>query len=201
MPLANPMNAAVRLQLLSVEDYLAGEELAQQKHEYVDGLIYAMVGGSYAHNLVASNVLGHLHAQLRGKPCRALNSDSKIRTQLGLRTKFYYPDASVVCTPNRLEGVYQDKPTVVVEVMSSSTQRVDEGEKLDAYLSIASLSVYILLRQDSAAVTVYRRDGQSFLREVYTDDAVIPLPEIDAELSLVEVYAEVKFVREISQED
>ncbi len=195
------MNAAARLQLISVEDYLAGEELAQRKHEYVDGLIYAMAGGTYAHNLIASNVLGHLHGQLRGMPCRALNSDTKIRTQQGSRTKFYYPDVSVVCGQNRLDGVYQDKPSVVVEVLSTSTQRIDEGEKLDAYLSIATLSAYILLRQDSAAGTVYRREGQSFLREIYTGDAAILLPEIDAELSLVEVYAEVELSMEHSEED
>ena len=189
------MTNAERLSPISVENYLAGEQRARLKHEYVAGMIYAMAGGTYAHNLVASNVLGELHAQLKGKPCRTLNSDSKVRIELGTQTRFYYPDASVVCGKNVLDGVFQDKPTIIVEVLSDTTRRTDEGEKLEAYQKISTLNVYIMFEQDIAGVVVYRRTGTLFQREVYSDlAAIIPLPEIDAELSLASVSEEVNFV-------
>jgi Uma2 family endonuclease len=191
------MANAERLSPISVEDYLAGEQRARLKHEYVAGMIYAMAGGTYAHDLVASNVLGELHAQLKGKPCRALNSDSKVRIQSGTQTRFYYPDASVVCGENVLDGVFQDKPTVIVEVLSETTRRTDEGEKLEACQKISTLNVYVMFEQEIVGTIVYRRTGKVFQREVYSDlAAVIPLPEIDAELRLASVYEEVNFVAE-----
>ncbi len=191
------MANAERLSPISVENYLAGEQRARLKHEYVAGMIYAMAGGTYAHSLVASNVLGELHAQLKGKPCRALNSDSKVRIQLGTQTRFYYPDASIVCGENLLDGVFQDKPTAIVEVLSETTRRTDEGEKLEAYQKISTLNAYLMFEPGFVGVVVYRRNGNMFQREVYSDlAAVIPLPEIDAELRLASVYDEVNFVAE-----
>lgn len=192
------MANAERLSPVSVEDYLAGEMRAHLKHEYVAGMIYAIAGGTYAHNLVASNVLGELYPQLKGKPCRVLNSDSKIRIRAGGQTRFYYPDASVVCGEDVLEGVFQDKPTVIVEVLSEATRRTDEGEKLDAYQKISTLNVYLLFEQDSVGVVVYRRIRNEFQREVYCSlSEIIPLPEIGAELHLASVYENVDFVSEI----
>ena len=191
------MANAERLSPISVENYLAGEQRARVKHEYVAGMVYAMAGGTYAHNLVASNVLGELHAQLKQKPCRALNSDSKVKIQSGTQTRFYYPDASVVCGENVLDGVFQDKPTVIVEVLSETTRRTDEGEKLEAYLKIATLNVYLMFEQDIVGVVVYRRTGRMFQREVYSDlAAILPLPEIAADLRLASVYENVDFVAE-----
>ena len=186
---------AERLSPISVENYLAGEQRARVKHEYMAGMVYAMAGGTYAHNLVASNVLGELHAQLKGKPCRALNSDSKVKIQSGTQTRFYYPDASVVCGENVLDGVFQDKPTVIVEVLSETTRRADEGEKLEAYLKITTLNVYLMFEQDIVGVVVYRRTGRIFQREVHSDlAAIILLPEIAADLRLASVYENVNFV-------
>jgi Uma2 family endonuclease len=191
------MSTARQLTPISVAEYLAGEESAQRKHEYVDGMIYAMVGGRYAHNLIASNVLIDLGSQLKGKPCRALNSDNKVRTQHGSRIRFYYPDVSVVCGANIRDGVYQDSPTLVVEVLSRSTRRIDEGEKQEAYLRIDSLSVYILLEQEFPAAIVYRRQGNEFHRQIYHGlEQIIELPEIDAALALKAAYAEVRFTPE-----
>ncbi len=191
------MTSAQRLSQISVEDYLAGEVHARLKHEYIAGMVYAMAGGTYAHNLIASNVLGELHSQLKGKPCRALNSDSKVRIQTNTQTRFYYPDASVVCADNILQGSFQDKPTLIVEILSEMTRRTDEGEKLDTYQTISALMVYVMFRQDSAGAVVYRRCGTEFQREVYADHAaIIRLPEIDAELRFSSVYDEVNFVSE-----
>ena len=191
------MASAPRLNPTSVEDYLAGEQHSKMKHEYVAGKVYAMVGGRYRHNLIASNVLGELHAQLKGKPCRALNSDSKVRVQTGTWTRFYYPDASVVCGKNLKDGVFQDKPTIVAEVLSESTRRTDEGEKLEAYRQIETLSVYMMFEQNGPAAVVYRRSGTEFLCEVYSDpESMIRLPEVGVELRLASVYEEVGFVAE-----
>lgn len=83
--------------LTSIEDYLVGEETSEVKHEYLGGTVHAIAGATNQHNLIASNGLADLHMQLRGKPCQALNSDVKIRIEFPDHTRFYYPDAMVVC--------------------------------------------------------------------------------------------------------
>jgi Uma2 family endonuclease len=188
------MTAAHRLNLVSVEDYLAGELASPVKHEYLGGVVYAMAGAVNAHNLIATNITGMLHARLRGTPCRPYNSDTKIRIHLPTHTRFYYPDASVICRPNAPSESFQDEPAVIVEVLSDSTRRIDEGEKRDAYLTIPSLQVYLLVEQESPAVVGYRRAGQEFLRQVYEGlDAVVPLDEVGVQLPLSEIYEPIAF--------
>lgn len=191
------MTAAEKLELVSVEDYLTAELNGTIKHEYLGGVVYAMAGARNAHNIIATNVLGVMHARLRGKKCRPFNSDTKIRVRLPSHWRFYYPDASVVCRPNPPDDSFQDEPAVIVEVMSEATRRIDEGEKKDAYLTIPSLCAYVLLEQNSPAVIVYRRTEQGFNREVYAGLAAsIPIHEIDIELPLAEVYEAVEFAPE-----
>jgi Uma2 family endonuclease len=188
------MTAATLRQPISVEDYLAGELSSEVKHEYLGGFVYAMAGAKNVHNLIASNVLGVLHGQLRGGPCRPYNSDTKIRVKLVAHTRFYYPDASVVCQPNQPDESFQDLPVVIVEVASENTRRVDHSEKKDACLTIPSLQSYVLLEQDAVVATVYRRTEQGFLRDVYEGlDAVVPLPDVAATLPLAEAYNGVSF--------
>jgi Uma2 family endonuclease len=176
-------------QLVTVDDYLAGEEKTEVKHEYIGGVVYAMAGGKNAHHEIASNVLGILHAQLRGKPCRPYNSDTKVRVQYPTHTRFYYPDVMVVCSRNAPELQYQDHPVVIVEVASESTRRTDELEKRDAYLTIPTLRVYLLLDQVKPEAVVWRRGDQGFVREVHAGlEAVIALAEIEAQLPLAEAY-------------
>ncbi len=183
------MTAAKRLKLVSPDDYLAGELASTTKHEYLGGVIYAMAGATNAHNLISTNVAAALHTRLRGRPCRAFNSDTKIRLRVGGQTRFYYPDASVVCTPNPPTDSFQDEPVVVVEVMSASTRRLDEGEKRDAYLTLASLSNLILIEQDAPAAVVYRRAAEGFVRQAYEGlAAVVPLDEIGVSLPLADGY-------------
>lgn len=196
------MTAAKKLNLISVEDYLAGELDSPTKHEYLGGVVYAMAGARNAHNTIASNVLGSLHARLRGRRCQAFNSDTKIRVRLPTHVRFYYPDASVVCRPNPPDDTYQDDPAAIFEVLLRRTRRTDEGEKRDAYLTIPSLSVYALVEQDSALVTVYRRTAEGFVREVYEGtDAVLPLGEMEIELPLAEIYERVQFVPETESDE
>jgi Uma2 family endonuclease len=195
------MSAVRKLDLVSVEDYLAGELVSPVKHEYLGGVVYAMAGALNAHNDISGNCFAFLHARLRGKRCRPYNSDTKVRIHLPNHLRFYYPEVMVVCRLNPRNDSFQDNPVILVEVLSRTTRRIDQGEKKDAYLTIPSLSVYVLIEQDLPAVVVYRRTDQGFIREVYEGlDSVIPLAEIETELPLSEIYDGVEFVPEQEEE-
>jgi Uma2 family endonuclease len=196
------MTPAKNLNLLAVTDYLAGELLSPIKHEYLDGVVYAMAGAGNAHNIIATNIVGALYGPLRGRPCRPFNSDTKIRVRLATQVRFYYPDASVVCRPNPQTDSFQDDPAVLFEVLSHRTRRIDEGEKKDAYLTLPSLVAYAMLEQDTAAAVVFRRTEGGFVREVYEGlDAVLPLGEIGVDLPLAEIYETVEFTPEPPEEE
>jgi Uma2 family endonuclease len=188
------MSTAKKLNLVSVEDYLKGELTSPCKHEYLGGIVYAMAGGRNAHNLIATNTIGALHVRLRGRPCRPFNSDTKVRVRLPTQVRFYYPDVSVVCRPNPQTDSYQDTPVVLFEVLSHQTRRIDEGEKKEAYLTIPSLNVYVMIEQDTAALVAFRRTKDGFVREVHEGlDAVLSLGEIGIDLPLAEIYETVEF--------
>jgi Uma2 family endonuclease len=196
------MSTAPERQPVSVDNYLRGELNSQLKHEYLGGYVYAMAGARNAHHQIASNTLGALQARLRGKPCQPFNSDTKVRVKLPAHVRFYYPDVSVVCDRNPPADTFQDRPVVIVEVLSRSTRRDDQTEKKEAYLTIPSLQVYLLIEQDSPAVSVYRRTDQGFVHETYTElKAVVPLAELEADLPLAEVYERVEFAPEREEED
>jgi Uma2 family endonuclease len=195
------MTAAERLHPVTVDDYLAGELTSEVKHEYLSGFEYAMAGGRVAHNRIATNIAVALESRLHGQPCQPFNSDIKIRVQFPSHTRFYYPDVSVVSDSNPPDATYQDRPVLIAEVLSRETRRTDEAEKKEAYLTISSLQAYLLIEQDSAQVTVYRRGEQGFDAEVYSGlDATIPLVFMNAALPLQDVYAGVDFVSEESSE-
>jgi len=188
------MSSAPDYQPIAVRDYLAGELTARRKHEYVDGNVYAMVGATNAHNRIATNATGMLYTQLRRHRCQVFNSDTKVRVRLAHSTRFYYPDLSVVCQPNPPGDTFHDAPVVIVEVVSESTRRTDEYEKREAYLTIDSLCVYILVEQSAASALVYRRGDSGFERETHIGlDAVIPLAEIECNLPLADLYEQVEF--------
>ena len=197
------MSAIKKRQLISVEDYLAGELVSQLKHEYLGGIVYAMAGARNVHNLIAVNIISSLHPRLKNRrPCRPYNSDTKIRVRIAAHWRFYYPDVPVICRSNPPTDSFQDEPIAIFEVLSQRTRRIDEGEKRDAYLEIDSLSVYALVEQDSALVVVYRRTQEGFVREEFEGlDAVIPLGELGTELPLAEIYEGVEFIPEPDDEE
>lgn len=156
-----------------------------------------MAGARSAHNIIATNMVGALHARLRGRPCRPFNSDTKIRIRLPRQVRFYYPDVSVVCRPNPQTDSFQDDPVVLFEVLSRWTRRIDEGEKKEAYPTIPSLSVYVMIEQETAAVVAVRRTEGGFVREIHEGlNAVLPLGEIGIDLPLGEIYETVEFAPE-----
>src|SRR5712675_2008649 len=129
------MSAALKWNLLSVDDYLADELVSPITHDYLAGVVYAMAGARNSHNLIASNTLVALGTRLKGKRCRAYISDTKVRVRLPTHVRFYYPDVSVIGRPNPQADSFQDEAAVLVEVVSKRTRRTDEGEKKDAYLT------------------------------------------------------------------
>lgn len=180
---------------LPVEDYLAGELVSETKHEYVAGAVYAIAGASNRHNAIAGNAFGQLFVGLQGRPCRPFNSDTKVRIDLGDGTRFFYPDAMVVCDSNADEDSFQQHPVVILEVLSPTTRRLDLGEKYQAHLQIPSLRVLLFIEQDHPAVTCHRRQPHgAFAQEVMQGlDAVIDLPEIDTTLGLADIYQGLSF--------
>src|SRR5947208_8824318 len=110
------MTAAKKLELISVDQYLAGELVSPIKHEYLGGVVYAMAGARNAHNLIAANTIVAVGARLRGRPCRPFTLDTKIRVQLPTQVRFYYPDVPVICRPNPQTDSFQDEPAVIFEV-------------------------------------------------------------------------------------
>lgn len=148
---------AAKLDYITVEDYLAGEEVSEVKHEYVDGQVYAMAGGKINHNRIARNVSAYLWNHLRGQPCEPLSGDMLIKT---LGKRFRYPDVVVVCEndPSEDERV-RESPILIIEVLSKSTRKKDKGEKRLEYLAIPSLLEYVLIEQDFAEVEVQRRSA------------------------------------------
>jgi Uma2 family endonuclease len=191
------MSTAVKFNLVSVDAYLAGELVSPVKHEYLGGVVYTMAGARNAHNLIASNALIAVGSRLRGSQCRAYNSDTKIRIHLPGHVRFYYPDVSVICRPNPPTDSFHDEPAVLLEVLSRATRRLDEGEKKDAYLTIPSLAVYVLIEQEMPAVLAFRRTEQGFVREVHQGlEAVLPLGAIGIDLPLAEIYDGIDFMPE-----
>ena len=177
-------------ELISVEDYLSGELVSERKHEYLGGVVHAMAGGKLRHHRAVGNVFASLFNSLRGKGCQPFNSDTKVRIILPAQTRFYYPDVQVVCESLGDEETFQDKPVVVVEVLSDSTKRIDLGEKRDAYLAIPSLRVLIIVDPARLWVQVDRRKVTGgFEQEIYRDlGDLIQLPEIEGELMVGEIY-------------
>jgi Uma2 family endonuclease len=195
------MSGAKAIALVSVDDYLAGELRAKHKHEYSAGRVYAMAGAGNTHNTVATSFLVAIGSRLRGRTCQPWNSDTKVRVRSPTHTRFYYPDAMVVCEPNSPADTFHDRPVVLAEVLSPTTRRIDEGEKRDAYLTIATLTTYLLVETNRPRVVAFERTDAGFVERAYDGlDAVIPLPVIGISLPLAELYERVDFTAAAQEE-
>lgn len=183
---------------LTTEEYLAIERRDEYKSEYIDGEMVAMTGASRRHNLITASITGQLYPQLRGRPCEAYASDMRVRVP---STRAYlYPDVAVVCGEPRLEDDYLDtllNPTVLVEVLSDSTERYDRGRKFGLYRTIDSLAEYVLVAQDECRVEQYVRqpDGRWLLTDHRSPEASVELTSIRCTLKLSEVYEKVSLPR------
>jgi len=181
---------AVRQQF-TFQEYLDLEERSQVKHEFLDGVVWAMAGGSPDHAAIAANVIGLLTVAVRDRPCRVFTSDLRVRVKgTGLGT---YPDVTVVCGPLQTDpddpsGHTIVNPSVVVEVLSKSTEQYDRGEKLGHYQRVETLKEIVLLAHDEQRAEVWRRDGERWTLDVCRAEDPVKLPSLGCELSLSELY-------------
>lgn len=198
--------------LYSEEEYLALERATEERHEYLDGYIYAMAGESEEHGDICANLSGILVPQLRGTPCRARIANSKVRSgprpAVRRRPKglYSYPDLFVVCGEMQYHDQYKDviiNPTVIFEVLSESTEKFDRGEKFLRYQNYNhSLQDYLLVSQLSATVEHYTRQADgSWNYRVYTGRrARFTIKSIKCQVKLAELYERVKFPPSESEE-
>jgi len=182
---------------LSPQEYLKTERQSNTKHEYLRGTLFAMAGASRWHNLVVANIIGELRNQLKNTSCELYPGDMRVRIQ---ETDLYtYPDAVVVCDPPRFEDMAGDtllNPTVIIEVLSPSTEGYDRGAKFAHYRRIKSLQQYVLITPDAPRIEWYTRHKESrfwYLQEVEGLEAEMVLESIACRLHLAEVFDKVEF--------
>lgn len=178
---------------LSEPDYLATEQHSEERHEYVDGQVYAMAGTLLRHNDIALNIAFALRTAARGTPCKINMSAVKVRVQ---RSKaYYYPDVILSCQRDAADEYYLEHPCLIVEISSPSTEWKDFTEKLIAYQKLETLQVYLIVAQDQPQVTMFYRDPEGAWEVTRLDDLepVLPLTCIEASLTLATIYEGVDF--------
>ena len=174
---------------ISPDEYLEGERVAEVRHEYVDGRVYAMAGASDDHNRITRNILTALDNALRGKPCEPFAMDMKVRIPPAFADVYYYPDVLVACDPADNAKYYRERPSVLFEVLSPETERTDRREKAIAYRQIPTLEAYVLVEQDRVAVTVLHRAEPGWRSEVLEGrEALLRLPSLGVEIPLDRIY-------------
>ena len=188
------MASAVAQTYLTPEEYLAFERKEAYKNEYINGQIVPMSGASFAHNFITANIACQLHNQLMERECQICISRMRVKTSK--TGSYFYPDVVVVCgEPVPEDNIFDTllNPTVIVEVLSPSTEIYDRGEKFEHYQQIASLKDYVLISQDKVHIEHYCRQGTGWLRTEFQGlEAVLPLLSIDCELRLQDVYRRVE---------
>jgi Uma2 family endonuclease len=181
---------------LSEAEYLELERTAEFKSEFFDGETFAMAGGSIPHSRIAANLLQEFGNRLEGSPCVTYTSDLKIKVQAtGLIT---YPDLSVICGPPELALGTDEvvtNPTVIVEVLSQSTEGYDRGRKFENYRQIPTLREYLLVSQWEPHIDHFMRqaNGSWLLTEASSMDATLELPSLKVTLVLSRVFSKVQF--------
>lgn len=198
--------------LYSIEEYLALERASEERHEYIDGYVYAMAGESGEHGDISVNLVREISVQLRGTSCRARSKDTKVlsgptpiypRSKQGL---FSYPDLVVICGEPQYHDEHTDvilNPAVIIEVLSKSTESFDRGEKFHRYQAWnPTLTDYLLVSQTAPIIEHYSRqpDG-SWSYKIYQGlDRSFTISSIVCELRLADVYDRINFESQDSDE-
>ena len=183
---------------ITLDDYFRLEEESVEKHEFRNGEVVAMAGGTEFHSLISANFIRELGNGLKGTPCRTYESNLRVKIQ---GTPLYtYPDIFAICGATRYDPNDQKRATVtnpklVVEVISESTEKYDRGEKFKRYLRCDSLHEYVLVSQDSPRVESYlRREDGSWLFRIFSGlEGVAKLESVGASIPLAKIYANVIF--------
>ncbi len=182
----------------TIAEYLELERMSDIRHEYHDGEILAMAGGSVKHSRIASNMLIATGVALRGKPCRPHGSDLKVAIRDEAR--YVYPDISIICgqpeiDPAATHGEAVTNPKTVIEVLSPSTERYDRTKKFESYRTLESLEEYVLIASDEARIETFFRlnDGTWVFRSWTGLDAIIQLRSVSIDIPAADVYSGVTF--------
>ena len=191
--------ATAALTRYTPEEYLALERHAEFRSEYIDGRIIAMSpGGSFPHNYIAGNVYAGLLARFSGRPCHVFFADVKLR--FGRGTNYTYPDVMALCGVPQHEDAHDDiliNPSLVLEVLSDSTEAYDRSDKFAGYKAIESLREYVLVSQDEVRVERHTREGDFWVRVQETDlNATIEFASVGCALTLREIYSRTRFVED-----
>ncbi len=189
----------------TVAQYLAIERKSKERHEFLDGVIYAMAGESGEHGDISVNVVGSLQYQLKGKRCRARTKDTKVRSgpdpehRESTKGLYSYPDVVVICGEPQYHDEFRDivlNPTAIVEVLSKSTESFDRGEKFNHYQTWnPTLRDYVLISQDEPMIEHFSKqaDGTWKYARALGMDASIAIPSIECILKLSDVYDRIAF--------
>lgn len=188
------MSAQRQIKWISEEEYRDGEELSTVKHEWYRGEVFAMAGGTLSHAKLCRRVAGMADARLRGRRCTALGGEMRVKVEAsGLHT---YPDALIYCPPARFEGRGDNTlltPKVIFEVLSSSTQAYDRGDKFGFYAQIETLTDYVLIETERVSVEHFSRWPEGWLLRSYGRRSdILRFPELEIELPLSELYEDLE---------
>jgi Uma2 family endonuclease len=187
------MIAQLKHPFTSPEEYLAGEEKSQIRHEYIDGQIYAMSGGSDSHNTIALNLASGLKSHVRGGRCRVFMENMKAYIQP--LNCYYYPDVMVTCDErDRSSSHSKSYPCLIVEVLSDSTEAFDRGDKFADYQQLDSLQEYVLVNQKRRRVECFRRNKEGlWVLYSYNQNESLQLTSLDFQISMEALYEDVDF--------
>jgi Uma2 family endonuclease len=192
------MSQAVAIEsfYISPEEYLDGEPLAEVRHEYINGEVYAMAGASDAHTAVAGNVFALTKSHLRGSGCRTYISDMKV--SVNKDEAYFYPDVMVTCEPSDQTpecNYIKHSPKLIVEVLSPSTEAKDRGQKFILYRQIPSLEEYILIDPRTYFLEQYSRQNNNewLLQSYIGKDTEAHFKSVDMTCSLLDLYEDVVF--------
>lgn len=178
-----------RGRFLSEIEYLDFELVSTMRHEYVDGVVYAKTGASVGHNSIVGAIYFQLRSQLRA-PCKAHMTDVKLRIQRKASIKFYYPDLMVACSPQDNAEYWKTMPTLLVEVLSPRTERIDRGEKLTAYTQIPTLQAYLIVAQEVPRIDAYLRNVDDWEHRLFGAGQTMHLAEGELSLNVDAIYAD-----------
>ena len=179
------MPAVKPFDYVSVENYLEGEKAASVKHEYVYGQIYAMAGASDFHNRITLNAASILNEASFKHSCVAYMSDMKVKVGKDI---FYYPDIMIVCEQDSNDDYYKEKPSLIVEVLSKSTERIDKHEKLQAYLAMPSLQTYLMIDSREKLIKGYHRTESGWEERAYRETDEVGIECLEMMLGFEEIY-------------
>lgn len=173
---------------LTAEEYLAWETEQDTRHEYVNGAMVTMTGGTIAHNLLALNLHSALRPHLQKRGCVATVADVKVQVS---NSVYYYPDLVVTCSDRDLQArQLLQEPCVIVELLSPSTAANDRGDKFKNYRNLNSLQEYVLIDSEKINVERYRRgEGRMWLYYPYTADETLVLETLEFECAIAQIYA------------